>query len=254
MNQEQSVDLAILKGIRILLAEDSDMNRLVTATTLNHYGAIVYEAVNGRQAVETLNNNPCDMVLMDVQMPVMDGREATRIIRSRNHSTLPIVALTANVVKDETDKCFAAGMDDYIAKPYEEEDLVKLIGKWLGKDLPFAHLGIGCCNSLYSLEKLEYTGRSQPDFVQKMIQLFIVQVPAGIREIKTAYAAGEFSVVGATAHRITPILNNFCIAALKEEMEEIQAMAAEKKCSPRLERLIRKLELITTQIVTDLKN
>jgi CheY-like chemotaxis protein len=242
-----------MKGISILLVEDSDMNRLVAATMLNNYGATVYEAVNGLQALGIMENNSFDLVLMDIQMPVMDGRKAAQIMRKRYGTKIPIIALTANAAKKETDKGLAAGMNDCIAKPFEEEQLIKLIGKWLDKDLPVAGAN-GGEKPLYSLEKLNYTGRGDPDFVQRMIRLFIVQIPAGVREIRTAYAAGHFAVVAATAHRIEPILNNFCIGGLKEEMGEIQAMAAKKKASPRLEELIRKLDTITTQIAEDLKN
>jgi CheY-like chemotaxis protein len=260
MNEEQRADGILLNGISILLVEDSDMNRLVAATMLHNHGATVYEAVHGLHALGAMEKISCDLVLMDIQMPVMDGRKATRIIRKRYETKMPIIALTANAAKKETDKCLAAGMNDCIAKPFEEEDLIKLILKWVGKDLqPACVTGgekplYGGEKPLYSLEKLYYTGRGDPDFVQRMIQLFIVQIPAGIREIKTAYVAGNFSGVEATAHRMEPILNNFCISVLKEEIGEMQFLAGKRRPSPRLEELIGNMDIITTQIVEDLKN
>jgi len=251
MYKEQPPDSNLLKGVNILLVEDSDMNRLVASTMLHNYGATVYEAVNGLQAVEAMKNIPFDLVLMDIQMPVMDGRKAARMMRNSYHTNIPILALTANAVKKETDKCLSAGMNDYIAKPFEEEDLMSLIAKWLGKDLQPAQVA-GSEKPLYSLEKLAHTGRSDPDFVRKMIQLFIVQVPASVREIRTAYAAGSFAVVAATSHRMEPILNNFCIGALSEKMGELQFLALKRRPSPRLEALISHLDGITTQIVDDL--
>jgi len=251
MKEEQAADTTLLKGINILLVEDSDMNRLVASTMLHNYGATVYEAVNGLQALEMMENIPCDLVLMDIQMPVMDGRKAARMIRNRYHPNIPIIALTANAVQKETDKCLAAGMNDFIAKPFEEEDLMQLIGKWLDKQPPAAGAADGE-KPLYSLDKLQHTGRGDPDFVRKMIQLFIVQIPAGVREIKTAYAAGSFAVVAATAHRIEPILNNFCIGGLKEKIDELQFLALKRRTSPQLETLISHLDGVTTKIVDEL--
>jgi HPt (histidine-containing phosphotransfer) domain-containing protein len=183
----------------------------------------------------------------------MDGRKAARMIRNSYHTNIPIIALTANAVKKETDKCLAAGMNDCIAKPFEEEDLMKLIGKWLDKQPPLARAA-GGEKPLYSLENLQHTGRSDPDFIWKMIQLFIVQVPAGVQEIKAAHAAGDFAVVAATAHRMEPILNNFCIVALKDKIGELEFLALKRRTSPRLEALIGQLDGITTQIVDDLNN
>jgi CheY-like chemotaxis protein/HPt (histidine-containing phosphotransfer) domain-containing protein len=251
MNKEHPPGSTLLNGVNILLVEDSDMNRLVASTMLHNYGATVHEAVNGLQAVEAMENIPCDLVLMDIQMPVMDGRKAAKIIRKSHHPTIPIIALTANAVKKETDKCLAAGMNDFIAKPFEEEDLMQLIGKWLDKQPPPA-LAAPSEKPIYSLEKLQHTGRGDPDFVRKMIQLFIVQIPAGVQEIRTAHASGNFALVAATAHRIEPILNNFCIGSLKEKMSELQFLALKRKASPRLEALISHLDGITTKIVDDL--
>jgi CheY-like chemotaxis protein len=251
MNEQQAPDSTLLNGVNILLVEDSDMSRLVASTMLHNHGAIVHEAVNGLQAVEAMDNIPCDLVLMDIQMPVMDGRKAARMMRKSHHTNVPILALSANAVKKETDKCLAAGMNDCIAKPFEEEDLMRLIAKWLNKEPPPARAG-GSEKPLYSLEKLEHTGRGDPDFVRKMIQLFTVQVPAGVQEIKTAYAAGSFAAVAATAHRMEPILNNFCIADLNEKMGELQFFALKRKASPRLESLIKHLDGVTAKIVDEL--
>jgi CheY-like chemotaxis protein/HPt (histidine-containing phosphotransfer) domain-containing protein len=251
MNEQHPPDTNLLAGINILLVEDSDMNRLVASTMLHNHGATVHEAVNGLQAVEALENLPCDLVLMDIQMPVMDGRKAAKIIRKSHHPTIPIIALTANAVKKETDKCLAAGMNDFIAKPFEEEDLMQLISKWLDKQPPHARV-TGSEKPLYSLEKLQHTGRSDPDFVWKMIQLFMVQVPEGVQAIRTAQAAGNFAVIASTAHRMEPILNNFCIATLQEQMGELQLLALKHKNSPRLETLIDHLDGVTAKIVDDL--
>ena len=113
-----------LKGKKILLVEDNKINRLVASTILSHMGIKVTEAVNGEIAVQMLRQNIFDLVLMDLQMPVMDGITATRMIRKEISTTLPIIALTAHALKSEQSKCLAAGMDDFISKPFEEEKLL----------------------------------------------------------------------------------------------------------------------------------
>ncbi|HUP13260.1 MAG TPA: response regulator, partial [Niastella sp.] len=131
------VEAHILADKKILLVEDNEMNRVVAETILNQYGASIAQAVNGVDALDAIRNHPFDIVLMDIQMPVMDGLEATRLIRNELHSTIPIIALTANAVKGEMEKCIQAGMNDYLSKPFEEEDLIRLIAKWLGRETHF---------------------------------------------------------------------------------------------------------------------
>ncbi|HMH22836.1 MAG TPA: response regulator [Puia sp.] len=135
-NTEIHYDPAILKYKRILLVEDNALNICVANTILNRYGALVFIAFNGLQAVEALKTNAYDLVLMDVQMPVMDGHEATRIIRGELAQEIPIIALTADVSKGDKELCLSAGMNDYVPKPFEEVHLITRIAHWLGKMIP----------------------------------------------------------------------------------------------------------------------
>jgi PAS domain S-box-containing protein len=128
-------DTSLLKGKKILITDDNEMNQLVAATILLNYGAEITEAFNGAEAVEKIRETSFDIVLMDIQMPVMDGFEATKIIRESISKTLPIIALTANAINGDDQKCIAAGMNDYLSKPFEEAQLLNIISKWLEKSL-----------------------------------------------------------------------------------------------------------------------
>ena len=120
-----------LAGLRLLLVEDNPLNQQVACALLELEGAVVDVAGNGREGVERVMAGPAyDAVLMDMQMPVMDGNEATRLLRAHGYISLPILALTANVLEAERDECRAAGVDDFIAKPIEFEDMVAMVVKY----------------------------------------------------------------------------------------------------------------------------
>ncbi|MFK3720550.1 response regulator [Pseudomonas fulva] len=117
---------------RILLVEDNPVNQLVAKGMLAKLGCQVELATQGAEALARLEEEAFDLVLMDCNMPVMNGYEATRRIRERGHwPGLPIVALTANAMPEERDRCRAAGMDDYLAKPFRREDLLAVVDRWV---------------------------------------------------------------------------------------------------------------------------
>jgi CheY-like chemotaxis protein len=123
--------------MRILLAEDNITNQQVALGILKKLGLRADVVANGCEAVAALRSNRYDLVLMDVQMPEMDGFEATRAIRCAGDggvdSKIPIIAMTAHAMRGDREKCIAAGMDDYLAKPFSPSDLRALVEKWLGK-------------------------------------------------------------------------------------------------------------------------
>ena len=118
---------------KILLAEDNDINRMIASIVLKSNGYHITEVLDGKEAVAELTRQSFDLVLMDLQMPFMDGLEATRIIRKHLNNKVPIIALTANEVKQEKNRCVQAGMNDFLMKPFDEKDLVSIINKWLYK-------------------------------------------------------------------------------------------------------------------------
>jgi signal transduction histidine kinase len=145
VNKEAAADHTIdpLRKVNILLVEDNEFNRIVAVDTLKDYlpGAIITIAVNGKDAIEKLPNGNFDLVLMDVQMPEMNGYDATQYIRKQFSAPLnaiPILALTANATKEEIDKCRESGMDDYISKPFVPENLIRKMSGILMKNTQIA--------------------------------------------------------------------------------------------------------------------
>jgi two-component system sensor histidine kinase/response regulator len=126
------IDLSSIQGARILLVEDNDLNQQVAIDLLQDAGFIVDLAENGQQALQKIQQASFDLVLMDMQMPVMDGLEATMQIRlCPQHANLPIVAMTANAMKIDQERCFAAGMNDHVSKPIEPNYLWSALLRWI---------------------------------------------------------------------------------------------------------------------------
>jgi signal transduction histidine kinase/ActR/RegA family two-component response regulator len=131
--------LAPLSG-RVLLVEDNPINQLIAREILQSFGLKVSVADNGARAVEVRFSEPCDVVLMDCLMPEVDGFEATRRIRAREAEApsarrVPIIAMTANAFVDDRARCLAAGMDEYLAKPFNRDALHTLLGRWLARSI-----------------------------------------------------------------------------------------------------------------------
>jgi len=126
-----SLDTARTRGVRVVLVEDNEINQEVAIGQLEDAEIAVDLAENGEIAVRMVRNKDYDLVLMDMQMPVMDGVEATRVIRADpRFNSLPIIAMTANAMAADRDRCLEAGMNDHIAKPIDPEQLFRVLLRW----------------------------------------------------------------------------------------------------------------------------
>ena len=119
---------------KILVVDDDMLNRMMATIILKKHQVLISEAVNGEEAIQYLQNNLCDLVLMDLQMPIIDGYQATEIIRKQLKLNLPIIALTASNSEEDLEKCYKAGMNDYLFKPINEAHFIQIISKWIHKN------------------------------------------------------------------------------------------------------------------------
>jgi two-component system sensor histidine kinase/response regulator len=132
-NTDCAIDLSLLRGVRVLLVEDNELNQEVACGLLGEAGVVVDVAENGAVAIEKIAQGAYQLVLMDMQMPVMDGLEATRRIRAdQRFDALPIIAMTANAMEEDRKQCLAVGMNGHVAKPIEPEQLWATLIKWSG--------------------------------------------------------------------------------------------------------------------------
>jgi len=125
------------QSIRILLVEDNLINRKLAQRLLTKAGFQVKAANNGEEAVNIYTSGPgqFDIIFMDVQMPGMDGIEATRVLRSKGFAQIPIIAMTAQAMKGDREKCLEAGMNDYISKPIKGEAVIAMVKKWASYEI-----------------------------------------------------------------------------------------------------------------------
>ena len=215
LSQTDTITQNNLSGLNCLLVEDNEMNRLIAGKSLKFFGCNVTEASNGVEAIELLKKNVYHFILMDIQMPVMDGLEATKYIRNQLKLKLPIIALTANAFKSDIDAYLAIGMNSYVNKPYEEQALYHVITEVLGPQI-IEHLKIqGKETTLgYDLSKINEISRGDQAFVSKMISLFVTQLVAFLPELKQAQLNSEFMKIGKIAHQLKPGIETLQIKQL----------------------------------------
>ena len=143
MHEQQNTTLPAvgsLQGLKVLLAEDNEINQEVACEILKRAGVNVHVVETGLQAIQAVNEVSYDAILMDCQMPEMDGFDATRQIRSNpRHRHLPIIAMTANALSEDRDRCLEAGMDDHLAKPVDIHLLLSTLGRWVGSAAATEH-------------------------------------------------------------------------------------------------------------------
>jgi signal transduction histidine kinase/DNA-binding response OmpR family regulator len=212
---------AALVGRRVLLAEDSPVNQDVARTMLEALGCAVELVSDGHAAVAAAQRERFDLILMDCQMPGMDGFAATGAIRRAEAGRgyrQPIVALTANAMAEDRDRCLGAGMDDYLAKPFERVQLQAILRRWIGRvatgrDVGTTALGqvlqpsagLPCAASLdgRALDQLRALQRAgAPSVLARVIGLYEREAPALLAAMREAVAAGEADGLRRAAHKL----------------------------------------------------
>jgi signal transduction histidine kinase/CheY-like chemotaxis protein/HPt (histidine-containing phosphotransfer) domain-containing protein len=226
---------AVERSLNILLAEDSIVNQRVTIGMLKKRGHSVQIVNNGKEAVQALACEQFDLVFMDVQMPEMDGFEATAAIRRQEKETgghVPIVAMTAHAMKGDRERCLDAGMDDYLAKPVEAKLLSEVLARW-GRNargdksaLKAKTVPSGPNDSeVFDLSTLRDRVEDDLDLLVEMIELFLETSPRLVDDVASAVAGGDAARLGVAAHTLRGMLRNMCATASAEAALELETIA-----------------------------
>ena len=234
-----SASMAALKDARILLVEDNTFNQQIASEMLEEAGAAVCVANNGAEALELLRQTGFDCVLMDVQMPLMDGLEATRRIRADPRlAGLHVLAMTATATNEDRDRCLAAGMDDFISKPIQPALMYQSVAKWLPprrhddvarlvrppRRAPRATLAGD--PDIIDLSVLAQVLGYHPDKIRKFAFKFLQTSEAGFSEMEQAAAAGDIQAVRDLGHRMKASARTVGAMGLGELCQQLENLPA----------------------------
>ena len=206
-------------GYDVLIVEDNEMNRFIARQSLLQVKCNVYEANNGIEAIEKVQQQNFDLILMDIQMPKMDGVEATLHIRNNLHNNIPIVALTANAFRHDIDRYIEVGMNDFLIKPYKEEDLYAKIERNIGIRSNKAN-----SECYYKLDQINELSGGDESFVKMLIDIFVQLAEETLSNLQTAYVENDIAQIKKLAHKIKPSLANMQIDILKEPIAQLEAL------------------------------
>ncbi len=235
----------INRKIKILLAEDNDINQLLANKIIQHFGFEAATADNGNDAIQLLMEDDFDVILMDIQMPEKNGIETAAEIRAladAKKKAIPIIALTANALKGEERKYFAAGMNGYLTKPFKEKELYEAIVNVLPEEY-LAPIELTQetqpektdensseenTPKLYNLDDLRMIQKDDDSFVLSIIGLFIQNVPKNAEELLVATDAGDWERVYFLAHKMKSSVELINIISIKDDLRRVEFCAKTK--------------------------
>ena len=218
---------------RVLLVEDNMVNSLLAETVLRNWGWQVTTAASGPAAIQLFEHRPFDLVLMDIQMPGMDGETAARALREHPdalRAATPVIALTARAQAGEAERLAAAGFAGYLAKPYREEQLLQAMQAVLARHtthttslLPSAPTSMPSATPLYNLSNVRQLVRGDEAIVRRLAWAFIETTPAILTALDEALTKSDWEAVGDAAHHLKSSLDGLGVESLRHTIREVEA-------------------------------
>jgi PAS domain S-box-containing protein len=212
------------RALKILVAEDTPFNQTFILRLLEKNGFQAVLVENGQQAVETFNPDTFDIILMDVQMPEMDGFEATRKIRQieeQNGGHIPIIAMTAYATEGDRERCLASGMDDYVSKPISAVKLFKAIEALMPAEKS-AEAGDGQKETLPEKDNLIKSFENDRSLFKELVEIFVNDYPQMLNTLRTSLKALDAKTFSRTAHSLKGMLRNFQAEAAAETAFDLE--------------------------------
>jgi PAS domain S-box-containing protein len=243
--------------VKMLLVEDHPVNQMVILNQLEMLGLHADCVSNGKEAIALLSHQNYDIVLMDCQMPILDGYETTKQLRQREgiHRHTIVIALTAHALPSDRDKCLAAGMDDYLSKPLDQEALGAMIERWANyKPKPEVNntlelSTISMENAPLDLQRLHKLSKGKLSFQQRLVQTFVENADPGLQQIRLALQNNDCETIEQQAHRIKGASANVGVLLMPDLAAQLERQAREKAlegASDKLEALENHLEQVKT--------
>jgi PAS domain S-box-containing protein len=248
-----------IRNVKVLVVEDMILNQLLMKTVLDDFGFEWEVVSNGKIAVEKMESNAYDIILMDLQMPEMNGFEATDFIRKRLKSKIPIIALTADVTTVDLEKCKAAGMDDYIAKPVDEK---LLYNKIIGLVLKPNHAISSENDQDMQSSKVRYTDldfliqrtKNNSTMLMEMISAYLDQTPPLVSAMKQSLENHDWDTLHASVHKMIPSFSIMGIDTAYEKMARtVLEYTRSKQQKEEISELVMNLEMVCIQACKELE-
>jgi signal transduction histidine kinase/DNA-binding response OmpR family regulator len=248
--------------LHLLLAEDNSVNRQLAAHLLFKRGHTVVAVQNGQESLAALKKEPFDAILMDVQMPEMDGLTATRLIRENERMTgrhIPIIAMTAHAMRGDREKCLAAGMDSYVPKPINPEEFYAVIESLVpGSGVPAeAKSELESPAAVVDMNALLIRVEGDKDLLAQMAELFLEECPQSLCTIREAVLRRDAKELERSAHTLKSAVGNFAAQKAVEAALELETMARDgdlneaEKAYQALEQEIERLKPVLANLRQD---
>ena len=265
--KEDHAPMIVGKDVRILIAEDNQINQEVAKGMLEKFGVQAAVAGNGRETVEANLRTPFDLIFMDCQMPVMDGYEATRLIRSsdQRRDRPVIVAMTANAFNEDRERCIQAGMDDYVAKPFRKSDIEGILRKWLpriainaGTPQPVQASSVMTAPPAIVIdpERIKeinsITSHGHPSLLRRITRQLENDSPKRILQMREAAVAQDAGKIRMAAHALRGSAAQIGAVAVAELSERIELLAINGHLAE-TEHLVNELEEALKKTVSQLE-
>jgi two-component system, sensor histidine kinase and response regulator len=220
------------RGLRILVAEDNEFNQELVVKLLKKQGHVAVLADNGKAALDAWERAPFDLILMDVQMPGMDGFAVTQAIRAKEKVTnthVPIIALTAHAMKGDRERCLEAGMDSYVSKPIQAAQLLAEIDRLIPTDISRPRHPTGDADTAEIFDRAALLERLDGDFelLDELVETFRAECPRLLSETRLAVSMGDGPGLVRAAHALKGSVSNFCAPEAFEAARRLEQMGRE---------------------------
>jgi CheY-like chemotaxis protein len=255
----ENLDVNELKGKRILVVDDEEFNRKLAKLIIEQNGMKAEEASGGKEALVLLDKNFFDAVLMDIQMPELNGLDAVKELRQNpKKAHIPVIALTANAKKEDKELYLSAGMSNYLSKPFTENELLTKIMKVLNlKIKPLKKVEeleeIDDSDRLFNLDELKKITRGDEEFLKRIVALFLENTPESTDKMLQASVERKWDQVGMLAHKMRPSFAHMGIKDQAELLKKIEDNAANPNEQENLVKMVRKFCNKTKKVLEQLE-
>jgi CheY-like chemotaxis protein len=259
VTKHNTYDVNKLQPLKVLLVEDNLLNIKLVSILFSQTGIQLEVAENGATAIEKVKMNAYDLVLMDIEMPVMNGYEATNIIRQNLKNPVPIIAMTAHALAGDKEKCLQGGMNEYINKPIDEDLLFSMIDKLAGSNRMVIKNHEDPANptalteKVCSLHYLTDITRGNKKMISNIIDVFLEETPAELSLLSKAISTTNYRIILDISHKIRSSFSLLGIAVLDPVFAEMEDLAILSTGIGKIKLLNDRVNLVFNQVIEEMK-